>query len=187
MMVATIVFGVIAIVFVLIYNSLVRKRNQIDNASGMIAAYLKKRSDLIPNLVATVQQYTKHEDKVLTELTRLRSKVEEASGNVEEMANADSAVSGLLGQISVVVENYPDLKANENYMSLQAEMSTLEDQLSAARRNYNAVVVSYNDSVKQIPTNIVAGIMNYDVKPVFKVSQAEAQNPDVASLFKNAA
>lgn len=187
MMVATIVFAIVAIVFVLLYNSLVRKRNQIDNASGMIAAYLKKRSDLIPNLVATVQQYAKHEEGVLVELTRLRSKVEEATGDVQAMANADSAVTKMLGQFSLVVENYPDLKANENFMDLQGEMSTLEDQLSAARRNYNAVVVSYNDSVKQIPTNIVAGIMNYDVKPVFKVSQEEAKNPDVASLFKNAA
>jgi len=187
MWIAASVFAAIVAAYVLIYNTLVRKRNQIDNAAGTISTYLKKRSDLIPNLVATVKEYAKHEDKVLVELTRLRSQTEEASNNVEKMANADSAVTKLLGQVALVVENYPDLKANENYMSLQNEMSHLEDQLSAARRNYNAVVVTYNDSVKQIPTNIVAGVMGYSTKPVFRVSHAEAQNPDVASLFNKAA
>lgn len=187
MLTALLILAIVTTIYVLIYNSLIAKRNQIANASGSISTFLKKRADLIPNLVATVRQYTDHEEKVLTEITKLRSQTESATGNIKNMATADTQVSKMLGQIALVVENYPDLKANENYMSLQHEMTDIEDQLSAARRNYNAVVVRYNDAVGQIPTNIVARILNYTEEPVFEVSEEDARNPDVASLFKAAA
>ncbi len=173
----------VVVVVALLYNSLISKKNEIENAVGGVHTFLKKRSDLIPSLVATVKQYAAHESKLLTELTEARSAIHSGLGQDGEMQAGDSMMSQMLGRVVAVAENYPELKANENFLSLQASLNEIEGQLSAARRTYNAAVVRYNNAVESIPTNILAGLMGYRRKAVFQVTEAEAVRPDIAKLF----
>ncbi|HPR61208.1 MAG TPA: LemA family protein, partial [Prolixibacteraceae bacterium] len=130
----------ILLVFVFMYNNLIRKRNEVDNAFGGMDVQLKKRYDLIPNIVATVKQYATHEKELLTKVTEMRAKA--TSGNIsnEEKVALDNQISAGMKSIMVAVENYPDLKANENFMNLQRTLNEVESQISAARRTYNAVI-----------------------------------------------
>lgn len=180
---AVIVIG-LGIVFTVMYNSLISKRNDVDNALGGISAYLQKRSDLIPSIVATVKQYASHEEDLLTEITKMRSQLADCDNSKQGQEQSDSLLNGILGKIAVVVENYPDLKANQNFLDLQRALNEVEEQLSAARRTYNANVVRYNNAVEMIPTNIVAGIIGYDTLDVFKEKNAEV--PDIKNLFNAA-
>lgn len=182
------ILGVVAVLIVVMHNSLVRKKNEVENAVGGVHAYLKKRSDLIPNLVATVKQYAQHETKLLTDLTAARTAVQNGlqAGAMGDLQAADSMTSQLLGKVVAVAENYPDLKANQNFLSLQASLNEVEGQLSAARRTYNAAVVGYNNAVESIPTSVLASAMGYRRKPVFQVTAEEAKNPDIAKLFGSA-
>lgn len=175
--------GATVIIFVGLYNSLIAKKNEIDNAVGGVHTFLKKRSDLIPSLVETVKRYAAHETKLLTELTEARSAVQASLGKDGEMQAGDTMLSQMLGRVVAVAENYPDLKANENFLSLQASLNEIEGQLSAARRTYNAAVIRYNNAVESIPTNVLASFMGYHCKSVFQVTAAEAEKPDVAKLF----
>ena len=179
---AMITFGVLALALVIMYNSLVSKKNEIENAVGGVHTFLKKRADLIPSLVATVKQYAQHETKLLTELTEARTAVQRPLGD-GELQKADSNMSQMFGRIVAVAENYPELKANENFLSLQASLNEIEGQLSAARRTYNAAVVRYNNAVESIPTVFLASVLGYKRKSVFQVTAAEAQKPDIAKLF----
>lgn len=164
------------------YNSLVSKKNEIENAVGGVHSFLKKRADLIPSLVATVKQYAAHETKLLTDLTAARTAVQ-APPKDGDLQQSDTMVSQMLGRVIAVAEAYPDLKANQNFLSLQASLNEIEGQLSAARRTYNAAVVRYNTAVESLPTNIIASMLGYRRKSVFEVTAAEAKNPDVAKLF----
>ncbi|CAN5434599.1 LemA family protein [soil metagenome] len=177
--------GVI-VIFAFLYNSLISKKNEIENAVGGVHTFLKKRSDLIPSLVATVKQYAAHESKLLTDLTSARTAVHAGLDKDGDMQAGDSMMSQMLGRVVAVAENYPDLKASENFLSLQASLNEIEGQLSAARRTYNAAVVRYNNAVESLPTNILAGMMGYRRKTVFQVTEAEAVRPDIAKLFGNA-
>jgi len=179
-------FGVVVLAAAFMYNSLVTKKNEIENAFGSVHTYLKKRSDLIPSLVETVKQYAKHETNLLTDLTRARTSVQNITSNDETLPAADSAMSAMVGKVIAVAEAYPDLKANQNFLSLQASLNEIEGQLSAARRTYNAAVVRYNNAVESVPTNIFASLMGYRRKAVFQVNEQEAQRPDIAKLFGNA-
>jgi len=179
---AIIVIVVLAAVFVL-YNSLVAKKNQVENAFASIAAILKKRYDLIPNLVATVKQYMQHEAGVLTEVTELRAKAISGDVSANETVDLNNRIGQALGGIMVAVENYPDLKASENFQQLQRSLNEVEEQLSAARRAFNSSVTDYNNAVEMFPTNIMARLMNYQRRKLFEVSEAERQAPDVKSLF----
>ncbi len=175
----------VVVIVVVMYNSLISKKNEIDNAVGGVHTYLKKRADLIPNLVETVKQYAAHESKLLTELTEARTAVQKGLSDEGEMQANDSMMSKMLGRVVAVAESYPDLKANQNFLSLQASLNEIEGQLSAARRTYNAAVVRYNTAIESIPTNIIASMMGYRRKPVFQVSEAEAVRPDIGKLFGN--
>lgn len=170
----------------ILYNSLIAKKNEVENATGAVHTYLKKRFDLIPSLVETVKQYASHETKLLTELTEARTNIHLDSKKDGEMQSADSAMSSVFGKVAAVAEAYPDLKANQNFLSLQASLNEIEGQLSAARRTYNAAVVRYNNAVESIPTNILASLMGYQRKSVFQVNEVEAQRPDIGKLFGNA-
>ncbi len=178
--------GGLFVVVALMYNSLISKKNEIENAVGGVHAFLKKRSDLIPSLVATVKQYAQHESKLLTELTEARTAVQRGLSDDGAMQASDSMMSQMLGRVIAVAENYPELKANENFLSLQGSLNEIEGQLSAARRTYNAAVVNYNNAVEGIPTVLIASVLGYKRKAVFQVTEAEAQKPDIAKLFGQA-
>ena len=163
--------GLVAVIIIaVIYNSLVVKKNQVNNVFATIDALLKKRYDLIPNLIATVKNYMQYEKGVLEEVTALRAKA--ISGNLsdDEKVDLENKVSKVLGGIMVAVENYPDLKANQNFLQLQAAMNEIEEQISAARRAYNAAVTDYNNAVEMFPTNIFASMMSFKERNLFEIS-----------------
>ena len=178
-----IVAGVLLLLLAVFYNSLVSKRNSADKAFASIDAMAKKRYDLIPNLVASVQQYMKHEKETLTQITEMRARA--TSGNIsdEEKIDLDRKISRAVSGIMVAVENYPDLKASSNFLQLQGSLNEVEEQLSAARRFYNAAVTDLNNAVQMFPTNIIASMFGFSTKQLFEISEQERQNVDVKSLF----
>lgn len=182
--IAGIGIGVILLV-AMMYNSLVGKKNQVENVFGSIDTLLKKRYDLVPNLVSTVKMYMEHERGTLTEITELRARA--ISGNIsdEEKIDLDHKLSKMLGGIMVAVENYPELKANENFLQLQGALNEIEEQISAARRAYNASVTDYNNAVEMFPTNMMASMMGYRRKRVFEITEKERENVDVGAMFKS--
>jgi len=171
------------IFFFIMYNALVGKKNQVTNVFASIDALLKKRYDLIPNLVASVKNYMQHEQGTLTKITELRAKAVSGLTSDDEKVDIDNRISKMLGGIMVAVENYPDLKANQNFLQLQASLNEIEEQISAARRAYNAAVTDYNNAIEMVPTNIVASLMNFKRKQVFEISESERRNVDVGGLF----
>jgi len=178
-----VIVGLFFLVFFLLYNRLVGKRNQVENAFGGMDAQLKKRYDLIPNLVSTVKQYMGHEAGVLTEITGLRARATSGQLSTDEKVDLDNKISRAFGGIMVAVENYPDLKASDNFMQLQRSLNEVEEQISASRRAYNASVTDYNNSVEMFPSNIIAGMFNFKRGSVFEISEGERQNVNVGDLF----
>ena len=180
-----IILGVLVLIPVFLYNSLVGKKNQVQNVFASIDALLKKRYDLIPNLIATVKTYMQHERGTLTEITEMRAKAVSGALSDDQKVDLDNKITKALGGIMVAVENYPDLKANQNFLQLQQTLNEVEEQISAARRAYNATVTDYNNSVEMFPTNIVASMMNYQRKQVFEIPDKERKNVNVKDLFNN--
>ena len=158
--------------FVSAYNGLVRLRNGVDNAWAQVDVQLKRRYDLIPNLIETVKGYMTHERETLESVVRARSAALAASGPAQA-AQADSAVSGALRAIMVNVERYPQLKANENFLSLQEELASTENKVSFARQAYNDAATRFNSLIQTIPTNIVAGLAHFAPRDLFKTESAE--------------
>lgn len=179
-----IIIGVLALILIGLYNTLVSRKNGVENAFGTIDAMLKKRFDLLPNLVETVKQYMTYEQDTLTRIVELRNSVQSNPGMpVQDRMDAGNKLTGLLTQLRVAVENYPDLKANNSFIQLQSTWTEIEEQLSAARRTYNAAVTAYNNSVEMFPTNIMAGMMNYRRKEVLAIPESERQSPSAKDLF----
>lgn len=179
-----IIVAVVAIVLMLIYNSLVRKRNETENAFGGIDVMLKKRYDLIPNLVATVQQYAEHEKGTFAQITEMRNR-SYGSLSTAEKGELDNAMSQACTRFLAVAENYPQLKASENFEQLQRALNETEEQLSAARRTYNACVTDYNNAVQTFPSNLLAGMFGFTRKEVLVTPEQERVNPNVKGLFKS--
>lgn len=173
------------IIIVSMYNSLVRKRNEIENTFGAIDAMLKQRYDLIPNLVATVKEYMKHEAGVLGDITQLRAQATTGSLSSDEKVVLENQLSQKMGGIMVAVENYPDLKANQNFVQLQASWNETEEQISAARRAFNAAVTIYNNAAETFPNNIIAGIFGFKRKHVFEIAESERKNISAKDLFNS--
>ncbi len=151
---------VIAVVGVLIYNGLVTKRNRVDEAVGQIEVQLKRRHDLVPNLVAAVKDYMGFEQEVLTRVTEARANAVAAGAQgtvTQQQVQAENALSGALRSLFAVAENYPVLKANENVLALQEQLTTTENQISFSRQHYNATVNEYNTTIQTIPSVLVAG------------------------------
>jgi LemA protein len=178
-----IIIIVLLIILVLMYNSLVAKKNQVDNIFATIDTQLKKRYDLIPNLVAAVSKYMEHEKSTLQEITKLRSEANRTDISQKEKIDLDAKVSSALGSIMVAVENYPELKANENVVHLQHSLNEVEAQIAAARRAYNQAVTDYNNALEMIPTNFMANAMGYKPKDLFVINEEERKNIDVGELF----
>jgi len=173
----------LAIIITAMYNGLIRRRNEVDNAFGGMDVQLKKRYDLIPNIVATVKQYAAHEKDLLTKVTEMRAKATNGNLSADEKVALDNQISAGMKSIMVAVENYPDLKASENFMNLQRTLNEVESQISAARRTYNAVITDYNNGIQTFPQSILAGMMKMTRKEVFVIPETERQNVDVKSLF----
>ncbi len=169
----------------MLYNSLVRRRNQVDNVFASLDALLKKRYDLIPNLIATVQTYMQHEKETLTRITELRNKAISGTISSNESVELNNEISGILKTIQVSVENYPDLKASTNFVQLQGSLNEVEEQISAGRRAYNAAVTDFNTAIQIFPASILAGMMKFTPKTLFFISEAERQNVNVKNLFNN--
>lgn len=150
------------------YNGLVRLRNEVKNAWSQIDVQLKRRHDLIPNLVETVKGYAGHERQTLENITKARSAAIDAS-TVAEKSQAESILSQALGQLRVVVENYPDLKANQNFMQLQEELTSTENKIGFARQLYNDQVMRLNNQVEMFPSNVIAGIFNFKQEEFFEI------------------
>lgn len=168
------VVGVLAIALIAMYNSLVRSNVRVDEAWSDITVQLKRRADLIPNLVNAVKGYAKHEKDLFEKVTAARSAVAGASG-VQETAAADNMLTGALKSLFAVAEAYPDLKANDNFRHLQEELVDTEDKVQAARRFYNGSARDLNIKVKTFPTNIFAGMLGFSEREFYEVEEAEAE------------
>jgi LemA protein len=184
MTVVWIVLGAIGLVLltgILSYNRFVSQRNLIRNAWANIDTELRRRYDLIPNLVSTVKGYAAHEREVLEQVTRARAAAVAATGPPEEQAQAEGPLVAALRQLFAVVENYPDLKANQSFLELQRELANTEDRLQAARRFYNSGVRDFNRRVQSVPSNIIARLFDFKGEQFFEVEPAvrEAGAPRV--------
>jgi LemA protein len=153
------------------YNRLVALRNRIDNAWSQIGVQLKRRYDLIPNLVNTVKGYAAHEKEIFEKVAEARNAAISAK-SVPDQAQAENQITGALRQLFAVVENYPDLKANQNFLALQEELTATEGRIAFARQFYNDTVLSYNNKVQQFPSRIVAGMFNFQPREFFQVEEA---------------
>ena len=171
---------VVAVLAVSIYNGLVTRRNRIDEALGQIEVQLKRRHDLIPNLVEAVKGYMGFEQSVLTQVTQARANAIAAGAQgPAAQAQAENALTGALRSVFAVVENYPDLKANQNVMQLQEELTTTENQISFSRQHYNASVLDYNNAIQTIPAVIFAGILGFTKREFFDAEPEAAEVPKV--------
>jgi len=165
---------VIILIFIVIgmYNSLVRLRNQVKNAWSQIDVQLKRRYDLIPNLIETVKGYMKHERETLESVTRMRAMAMDATG-VSDKAKAEGMLSSALGQLKIAFERYPDLKANQNFMALQEELTSTENKISFSRQNYNDQVLSYNNKTEMFPSSIIAGMFGFKKEVFFEIEDKQ--------------
>jgi LemA protein len=170
---------------IITYNRLVSKRNNAQASFSTIDVLLKKRFDLVPNLVASVKQYMEHEQNVLMEITNLRSRIADQKGLNEDRMHDESKLSGLLGQLAISMENYPELKSDRNVAQLQASLNEIEEQISAARRAFNANVNVYNTQCQKFPSNIVALLFKFKPMSFFEVAEAEKENVNVDKLFNS--
>ncbi|MHC8515778.1 LemA family protein [Sporosarcina sp. ITBMC105] len=169
---------VLGLIFVPSYNKFVNLEENVDQSYAQVENQLQRRLDLIPNLVNTVKGYASHEKEVLTQISEARAKLAGASGP-EEQAAADSELSSALSRLLVVVENYPDLKANQNFTQLMDELAGTENRIAVARQDYNTVVADYNKQTKRFPGRLVASMFGFDEKEYFKTDAAANEAPEV--------
>lgn len=173
-----IVLGVLLLIGVVIYNGLVRDRNRVDNAWAQVDVQLKRRYDLIPNLVETVKGYAAHERETFERVTQARSAAQSAT-TPGEQAQAENFLTQALRQLFAVAEAYPELRASENFQNLQAELAETENKIAVSRQIYNDTVLSYNNKVQQVPTNVVAGLTGFKLREFFEAGPEAATAPVV--------
>lgn len=186
-MIAGIIIGVIIVILLIIfigtYNGLVGLRNQVKNAWAQIDVQLKRRYDLIPNLVETVKGYMQHERQTLEAVTSARNLAQSLSGaSVADRAKAEGELSGALSRLLAVVENYPNLKANQNFLALQEELTSTENKISFSRQFYNDQVLRFNNKTQMFPSNIIAGMTGFKAGEFFEVKN-EAEREAVKVSF----
>jgi LemA protein len=183
-LIAVIVLIVIVVVIVAVlagmYNGLVKRRNQVDNSWSQIDVQLKRRHDLIPNLVEAVKDYMSYEQETLTNVTQARAAaIDAGKQGPEAVAEAENALTGTLMTLFAVAENYPDLKANQNVMQLQEELTSTENKIAFARQFYNDSVLTFNNKVQTFPSNLIAGMFNFTTRQFFEVPEADKAVPTV--------
>lgn len=180
MLIAIGIIVVLIIIFVVMYNGFIRLKNNCDEAFATMDVYLKKRYDLIPNLVETVKGYAAHEKETLERVVTARNMAQGAS-TPEEKAAGESMLQGTLKSLFAIAESYPDLKANQNFMDLQGQLKAVEEDIANSRKYYNAVVKQFNTKCEVFPSNLIAGIFHFEKKPMFEVeAQEERQNVKVS-------
>ncbi len=170
--IAVIVF--VAVIIIVEYNSLVVLRNRVDNQSAQVDLQLKRRAELIPNLIEIVKGYAKFEKSTLTNIAQLRSKVMN-SGNTSEACAADAKLGRVCSQVLALGESYPELKANTNFLKLQEELSETENKIVMARQFYNDIITKYNTAVQVFPKSVVAGIFGFKRKELLEISHSERE------------
>lgn len=179
-----IVIAVVAIIAIIAgslvsgYNGLVDKQANVENAGAQVQTYLQRRADLIPNLVETVKGYATHEEEVYTALADARAKLNSAS-TAEEFSEANASFESALSRLLVVVENYPELQANENFIALQDELEGTENRIATARKDYNDSVTEYNKAIKKFPTVIIAGMFGFEKADLFEATEESQSAPSV--------
>jgi len=173
------------VVPVLLYNMLIRRKNEVDNIFGTMDAMLKKRHDLIPNLVETVKEYMDYEKETLTEITRLRAQAVGGDFTDNERVAIESQLGSRMKGLMIAVENYPDLKANDSFNHLQDSWNEVEEQIAASRRAYNGAVTSFNNAIEMFPSNLIANYLDYQPKNVFEIPEEQRENISAKELFDN--
>jgi LemA protein len=173
-----VVIGVPVLIIIGLYNKLIKLRNRSDNAWHQIDVQLQKRADLVPNLVETVKGYAAHEKGVFEEVTKARSIYSQA-GTLKEKADATNMLTGALKTLFAVVENYPELKANQNFLLLQEELSGIESKIAYSRQFYNDVVLSFNNAQQVFPSNIIANWFGFKPKEYFEIEETKREAPRV--------
>jgi LemA protein len=176
--IAGVVVVVLVVAIVGIYNSLVRLRNRTDNAWAQVDVQLKRRYDLIPNLVETVKGYASHEKSTFEQVVEARNRAL-AAGTVEDQAQAENFLTGALRQLFALAESYPDLKASQNFSELQAQLAETENKIAVSRQIYNDSVLTFNNRVQTVPSNMVAAMTGFSVKPFFDAPDEAEQAPEV--------
>jgi LemA protein len=178
-----VVVAAIVLFLIFTYNGLVRLRNMVDEAWNQISVQLKRRHDLIPNLVNAVKGYMDFEQETLTKVIEARSAAvtatERGPGNAQQAAQAENFLTGALRQLFALVENYPDLKANENVMQLQEELTTTENQIGFSRQHFNSTVREFNTSIQTFPNALIAGIFGFRERDYFQIAEADTAVPEV--------
>ena len=172
--IATVIIALIIIWAIASYNSLVKLRNKGDEAESAIDAHLKERADLIPNLVETVKGYASHEAETLENAISARNR---ASG--KDRASAENEISGVLGHLFAVAESYPDLKANQNFLDLQRQLSRIEEELRNARKYFNAIVREYNDKIMVFPSSLIASAFHFAKRDYYEVDDEDRKRVEV--------
>jgi LemA protein len=180
LIVAIVVIAVLVLFVIATYNGLVRTRNRIDNAQSQIEVQLKRRHDLVPNLVETVKGYAAHERQTLEAVTAARAHaIDATSGSLADQAQAEGALTGALKSLFAVAEAYPDLKANANFLALQEELTSTEDRIAYARQFFNDAVLSYNTRIQTFPANLLAGMFGFTPREYFDGDPGDAAPIDV--------
>jgi LemA protein len=164
----------VALVLVLLYNRLVRLRNRSENAWAQVDVQLRRRYDLIPNLVETVRGYASHERATFDEVTQARTRAQEAR-TVEDQAEAENALTAAIGRLFAVAEAYPELRATENFQQLQSQLEDTEQKIAVARQVYNDTVLTYDTALESVPTNMVAGLFGFRPRAYFEVEEPAAR------------
>ena len=175
-----VILVVLGIILAVMYNSLVTRRNQVDNSWSQIDVQLKRRHDLIPNLVEAVKDYMSYEQETLTKVTEARAAAISAGNQgPQAQAQAENMLTGTLKSLFAVVENYPDLKANQNVMSLQEELTATENKIAFARQFYNDSVLTYNNKIQTVPSNLIAGMFDFSTRQFFAAPEEDKAVPTV--------
>ena len=176
---------VLVLVAVAMYNGLIKKKNLVDEAFSGMDVMLKKRHDLLPNLIETVKQYAGHEKKVLQNIVELRNGLQKPNLSSGERIEMENKLTSQISALNLTVENYPDLKANENFLNLQRNLTEIESQLSASRRTYNASVLDLNNGLEKFPSNIIGGMFGFEKETFFEIASTERANINVKDAFNN--
>lgn len=174
-MTGLIIIAILLIIILALYNNLVKARNKVKQAESGIDVYLNQRFDLIPNLVECVKAYSKHEQTIFTEIAKLRSNYMKQPKDIKSAENLNNKIN----QLIAVAENYPDLKASEQYLNLQRTLTKLESQLQAARRIYNAEVTNYNNKIEVVPSNLIASLFGFKPAQLFEIEEYKRENINI--------
>lgn len=186
------ILAVLAVWGIGAYNGLVSKQEGVETAAGNVQTAYQKRADLIPNLVATVKNYAEYESKTLEAVVEARAKATSTTLDVNNLTEenlkafqaAQDEMSSALSRLLVTVEQYPELKANQNYLDLQSQLESCENSIANARKQFNEAARDYNTSVRKFPANLIAGMFGFDKKPYFEASEAAQEAPNVGDLFQ---